>query len=57
MLPSQRSLFDIPRQVCFLDAASWSPLPVAAMEAGRAALARKGRPWTIDPRAARATRR
>jgi selenocysteine lyase/cysteine desulfurase len=48
MLPSQRALFDIPREVCFLNAASWSPLPLAAQEAGRIGAARKGRPWLID---------
>jgi selenocysteine lyase/cysteine desulfurase len=48
MLSSQRALFDIPREVCFLNAASWSPLPVAAIEAGRWAVARKARPWLID---------
>ena len=48
MLPSQRALFDIPREVCYLNAASYSPLPLATMEAGRAAVARKGRPWLID---------
>jgi selenocysteine lyase/cysteine desulfurase len=48
MLPSQRALFDIPREVCFLNAASWSPLPIASQEAGRAAVARKGQPWTLD---------
>ena len=48
MLPSQRALFDIPRDVCFLNAASWSPLPIATQEAGRAGVARKGRPWLID---------
>jgi selenocysteine lyase/cysteine desulfurase len=48
MLPSQRALFDIPRHVCFLNAASWSPLPIAAQEAGRVGVARKGRPWLID---------
>ena len=48
MLPSQRALFDIPREVCFLNAASWSPLPLATQEAGRKAVARKGRPWLID---------
>jgi selenocysteine lyase/cysteine desulfurase len=47
MLPSQRHLFDIPREVCYLNAASWGPLPLAAMAAGRAAMARKGRPWTV----------
>ena len=48
MLPSQRALFDMPREVCFLNAASWSPLPLAAQEAGRIGVARKGRPWLID---------
>ena len=48
MLSSQRALFAIPRDVCFLNAASWSPLPLATQEAGRKAVARKGRPWLID---------
>src|SRR5438034_2283607 len=48
MLSSQRALFDIPGDVCFLNAASWSPLPLATQEAGRKAVARKGRPWLID---------
>lgn len=48
MLPSQRALFDIPREVCYLNAASWSPLPLATQEAGRAAVARKGQPWKLD---------
>ena len=49
MLPSQRALFDMPRDVCFLNAASWSPLPLAVQEAGRAAIARKGQPWKLAP--------
>src|SRR2546429_8541592 len=49
MLPSQRALFDIPREICYLNAASWSPLPIATQEAGRVGVARKGRPWSIDP--------
>src|SRR5205085_2024603 len=48
MLPSQRALFDIPREVCYFNAAGWSPLPLAVQEAGRAGVARKGRPWLID---------
>ena len=48
MLPSQRALFDIPRDVCFLNAASWSPLPLAVQEAGRAAVSRKGQPWKLE---------
>lgn len=48
MLSSQRALFDIPRDVCYLNAASYSPLPLASVEAGQQAAARKGRPWLID---------
>jgi selenocysteine lyase/cysteine desulfurase len=48
MLPSQRALFDIPREVCFLNAASWSPLPRVTMEAGEKAVRRKGQPWLLD---------
>src|SRR3984957_18728795 len=48
MLSSQRDLFDIPRDVCYLNAASYSPLPLQTLEAGRNAVARKGRPWLID---------
>src|SRR5580704_2199765 len=48
MLSSQRALFDLPRDVCYLNAASYSPLPLRTLEAGRAAVARKGRPWLLD---------
>ncbi|MCA6124092.1 aminotransferase class V-fold PLP-dependent enzyme [Bradyrhizobium sp. WSM 1704] len=48
MLPSQRDLFDVPRDVCYLNSASYSPLPLTTQEAGRAAVGRKGRPWTLD---------
>jgi selenocysteine lyase/cysteine desulfurase len=48
MLPSQRTLFDIPRDICYLNAASYSPLPIRTLEAGRAAVGRKGRPWTLE---------
>ena len=48
MLSSQRALFDIPRDVCYLNAAAWSPLPLAVQEAGRRGVGRKGRPWSID---------
>src|SRR5881394_1256959 len=47
MLSSQRALFDMPREVCFMNAAAWSPLPLASQEAGRAAVGRKGQPWTL----------
>jgi selenocysteine lyase/cysteine desulfurase len=49
MLPCQRALFDIPADVCYLNAASWSPLPLAVQEAGRRGVDRKGRPWAVDP--------
>jgi selenocysteine lyase/cysteine desulfurase len=48
MLPSQRALFDIPSHICYLNAASYSPLPLKTLEAGRAAVGRKGRPWTLE---------
>src|SRR5277367_6269540 len=48
MLASQRALFDIPREVCYLNAASWSPLPRASQDAGRIGVARKGQPWKLD---------
>jgi selenocysteine lyase/cysteine desulfurase len=48
MLPTQRELFDIPGEICFLNAASWSPMPRAVQEAGHVGVARKGRPWQLD---------
>jgi len=48
MLSSQRALFDIPPDICYLNAASYSPLPLKTLEAGRAAVGRKGRPWTLE---------
>ena len=47
MLPSQRHLFDMPREVAYLNAAAWSPLPLASVEAGQAGAARKARPWEL----------
>lgn len=49
MLGSQRELFDMPREVCFFNAASWSPIPLSAVEVGQAGAARKSRPWDIPP--------
>jgi selenocysteine lyase/cysteine desulfurase len=48
MLASQRALFEMPRSVCYLNSASYSPLPLQTLDAGRAAVARKGTPWTLD---------
>jgi selenocysteine lyase/cysteine desulfurase len=47
MLESQRHLFDMPRNVCFLNAAAWSPLPLSSVEAGQIGAARKAQPWRI----------
>jgi selenocysteine lyase/cysteine desulfurase len=49
MLASQRDQFEMPRDICYLNSASWSPLPLKTLEAGRAAVGRKGTPWTLDP--------
>jgi selenocysteine lyase/cysteine desulfurase len=48
MLSSQRALFDIPHDTCYLNAASYSPLPHRTLEAGRAAVGRKGNPWKLE---------
>lgn len=47
MLPSQRHLFDMPREVSYLNAAAWSPLPLVSVEAGQMGAARKARPWAM----------
>ena len=49
LIACQRHLFDIPEEVAYLNCAYMSPLPVASVEAGRLAVARKARPWTIAP--------
>ena len=47
MLPSQRPLFDVPREVCYLNAAAFGPLPRTVQEAGERGAARKSRPWDM----------
>ena len=49
MLASQRALFDVPRHISYLNSASYSPLPLKTQEAARAAVGRKGTPWTLEP--------
>jgi selenocysteine lyase/cysteine desulfurase len=49
MLPSQRGLFTVPRNICYLNSASYSPLPLRTQEAARVAVGRKAAPWTLDP--------
>ncbi|MBW8268418.1 hypothetical protein [Caldovatus aquaticus] len=46
MLPCQRAEFDLPHEVAYLNAASWSPLPRAVLAAGHAGVERKARSWT-----------
>jgi selenocysteine lyase/cysteine desulfurase len=53
MLASQRDQFDIPHDICYLNAASYSPLPRKTLEAGRAAVGRKGQPWMVPGHFAR----
>lgn len=47
-LNCQRDLFDIPRDVCFLNAGSWSPLPNSSVVLGQKAVTRKAQPWLLD---------
>ena len=47
MIPCQRDLFDIPRDVAYLNCAYMSPMLKAAAAAGAGAVARKLQPWTI----------
>ena len=49
MLHCQRHLFDIPRDVCYLNAAAWSPLPLASRDAGQSGVLRKVHPWEMRP--------
>jgi selenocysteine lyase/cysteine desulfurase len=46
-LSCQRHLFDIPRDVCYLNGAYMSPLPRSVLEAGASALLRRAAPWQI----------
>jgi len=48
MLGSQRTLFDLPRDVCWLNAAAYSPIPLASRDAGERGIARKVRPWEME---------
>lgn len=48
-LPSQRHLFDLPRDVAWLNCAYMSPLMHAAVTAGEAGIRRKAQPWSVAP--------
>src|SRR5258708_6863436 len=47
-LTFQRHLFDIPRDVCYLNCAYMGPIPRPIHEAGEAALLPRARPWQIS---------
>jgi len=49
MLPCQRDAFDMPRDIAYLNAAAWTPLPRVSQEAGHVGVGRKGQPWKIAP--------
>jgi selenocysteine lyase/cysteine desulfurase len=49
MLASQRASFEMPRHICYLNSASYSPLPLRTQEAARAAVGQKATPWTLEP--------
>ncbi|MDP8938932.1 MAG: aminotransferase class V-fold PLP-dependent enzyme [Actinomycetota bacterium] len=48
-LPSQRHLFDIPEEICYLNCAYMSPQLREVREAGMQALAIKSHPWQVTP--------
>jgi selenocysteine lyase/cysteine desulfurase len=50
MIPCQRHLFDMPEDVAYLNCGYMAPLMNAVVEAGKAGVARKARPWTISTR-------
>jgi selenocysteine lyase/cysteine desulfurase len=55
-LDCQRDLFDLPRDVAWLNAAAFGPIPRSVRLAGEAGAAVKAEPWRIDPSDAPAER-
>ena len=51
MLDCQRHLFEVPRDIAYLNNASYTPLPLAVRQAGEAGVATKSAPWTMDQHA------
>ncbi len=49
ILPSQRHRFDLPDEVTYLNCAYMSPLLRSVVDIGQRAMARKARPWEIEP--------
>jgi len=48
MIPSQRALFDLPREVTYLNAAYMGPMTLAASTAGADSYEKKKQPWRYD---------
>ncbi|WP_263139833.1 aminotransferase class V-fold PLP-dependent enzyme [Pseudomonas sp. RIT-PI-AD] len=44
----QRASFDLPRDVSYLDAAAWAPLPIQVRRAGETGLLTKSQPWAYS---------
>jgi selenocysteine lyase/cysteine desulfurase len=49
MLASHRDLFEVPRDVAYLNNGAFTPLPRSVRAAGEAGVAAKSTPWTMDP--------
>ena len=49
ILPSQRHLFDVPDDVCYLNCAYMSPQLRPVRKAGEKAVSTKSRPWKVTP--------
>ena len=52
MLASQRHLFEVPREIAYLNNAAYTPLPRSVREAGESGVAAKSTPWSMDGDAA-----
>ena len=49
MLASHRELFEVPREIAYLNNGSFTPLPLSVRAAGEAGVATKSQPWLMDP--------
>lgn len=49
MIPSQRHLFDIPREIAYFNCAYMGPFLKTARAAGHLGIDRKALPWTVTP--------
>ncbi|MCG8490899.1 MAG: hypothetical protein MI743_04730, partial [Sneathiellales bacterium] len=49
MIPSQRSLFDIPDDVAYFNCGYMSPLLNSVTQAGIEGIMRKANPWSLSP--------